>query len=231
VHDQLHPLSPEGVAVSQCRRAVVAGVALAAMVLGGCATSHHGPDAPAGAAATSTTKTSSAPAGVTAPTTRVFTPYGRGGAPTAGVVEHRSGSCFTQSITVAARGAYRCFAANTILDPCFAKPGTKHLLDCYPSPWSRAVQLHVDTLPTAATAVHVTRPWAIELAGGQHCVVTNGTAPTIRGVSLGYLCTDGDAGLRRDPAGGAMSALYRATDGAITTRAVDVVWHAAAGTG
>jgi hypothetical protein len=131
---------------------------------------------------------------------------------------------------VATRGAFRCFAANTILDPCFAKPGTKHVLDCYASPWSRAVQLHVATLPTA-TAAHVTRPWAIELAGGQHCVVTNGTAPMAHGVSLGYLCTDGDAGLRQDPAGGSMSALYRATDGAITTRTVDVVWGAVASTG
>ncbi len=219
--------------MSQCRRAVLAGVALAALVLGGCATSHHGSDAPAGAAATTTTtsRTSSAPAGVTAPTTRVFTPYGRGGAPTAGVVAHRSGSCFTRSITVAARGAFRCFAANTILDPCFAKPGTKHLLDCYASPWARAVQLHVATLPTATTTVNVTRPWAIELAGGQRCVVTNGTAPTVRGVSLGYLCTDGDAGLRQDPVGGAMSALFRATDGAITTRAVDVVWRAVTNAG
>lgn len=216
--------------MSLCRRAVVAGVALAAMVLGGCATSHHGTDAPAGAAATSTTQTSSAPAGVTAPTMRVFTPYGRGGAPTAGVVAHRSGSCFTRSITVATRGALRCFAANTILDPCFAKPGTKHVLDCYASPWSRAVQLHVAKLPKAAAAAHVTRPWAIELAGGQHCVVTNGTASTVRGVSLGYLCTGGAAGLR-SPTGHSMSALFRATDGAITTRAVDVVWRAVASTG
>ncbi len=218
--------------MSQCRRAVVAGVALVAMVLGGCATSHHGPATPAGATpATNTTKTSSAPAGVTEPTMRVFTPYGRGGAPTAGVVAHRSGSCFTRSITVSTRGAFRCFAANTILDPCFARPGTARVLDCFASPWSRAVQLHVAALSTAAGATHVTRPWAIVLAGGQHCVVTNGTAPLARGVSLGYLCADGDAGLRQDRAGAAMSALYRATDGAISTRAVDVVWRAAPSTG
>jgi hypothetical protein len=93
------------------------------------------------------------------------------------------------------------------------------------------VQLHVATLPTTATAAHVTRPWAIELAGGQHCVVTNGTAPIAHGVSLGYLCSDGDAGLRPDPAGAAMSAVYRATDGAVSTRAVDVLWRAVARTG
>ncbi len=210
--------------MSQCRRAVVAGVALAVMVLGGCATSHRGADAPAGGAPT--TRTTSAPAGVTVTKTRVFTPYDRSGAPTAGVVAHRSGSCFTRSITVNAQGAYRCFAANTILDPCFAEPGTTHVLDCYASPWSRAVQLRVSAVPTTTTAADVTRPWAIELAGGQHCVVTNGTAPVVRGVSLGYLCTDGAAGVRQTSAR-SMSALYRATDGAIATRAVLVVWRAA----
>ena len=72
----------------------------------------------------------------------------------------------------------------------------------------------------------VTRPWAIELAGGQRCVVTNGTAPVARGVSLGYLCTDGAAGLRQTTAK-SMSALYRATDGAIAARAVLVAWRGA----
>ncbi len=129
---------------------------------------------------------------------------------------------------MAASRAYRCFAENTILDPCFAAPGSAHVLDCYASPWARAVQVRVAKLPTHTAASHVTRPWAIELAGGQRCVVTNGTAPIVRGTALGYRCSGGAAaGLRGAVTERTLSALYRATDGAVSTPTVVAAWRAA----
>lgn len=205
----------------QCRRGVAVVAALAAMLLGGCASAHH--PSPAAVAGGHTASSSPLAGGTT---TRFFAPYRRSGAPTAGVVAHRSGSCFTKSITVAARGAFRCFAANTILDPCFAAPGSEHVVDCYAAPWTRAVELRVAKLPSTGLAAHVTRPWAIELAGGQRCVVTNGTAPVVQGIALGYQCADGAAGLRSDAAGRSLSALYRATDGALSTQTVQTAWRA-----
>jgi len=197
-------------------------IAAAAMVLGGCGSSHGPSSAPAAAAPT----TSSSPTAA-GTTTRIFTPYRRSGAPTAGVVAHRSGSCFARSITVATTGAYRCFAANAILDPCFTAPGATHVLDCYASPWSRAVQLRVAKLPSGGAGAHVTRPWAIQLTGDQRCVATNGTATLVRGVALTYQCTDGAAGLRSGSTEGVLTVLYRATDGAISTRTVVIAWRTA----
>lgn len=206
-----------------CRRGVGVLTALAALAISGCASSHSASTAPAAAA-----PSTSSSAGPAATTTQIFTPYRRSGAPTAGVVAHRSGSCFTKSITVASTSAYRCLAANAILDPCFAAPGSTHVLDCYTTPWAHAVQLRVAKLPSANVAAHVTRPWALELTGGRRCVVTNGTAPILRGVALGYQCTDGDAGLRGAAAGAVLSALYRASDGAVATCRVVTVWRTAA---
>jgi hypothetical protein len=191
----------------------------AVLLLAGCASSTSRPKVAAGGQ-----QISSTPAGVTVTKTRVFAPYDRSGAPTAGVVAHRSGSCFTASITVAARGAFRCFAANKILDPCFVVPGSTHLLDCYPAPWSRATQLRVAHLPKVTAVGHVSRPWAIELQGGVRCVVTNGTADIVRHVALGYQCPDGAAGLTAG-GGSTKHALYQATDGLVRTMRVTATWR------
>lgn len=205
-----------------------AAVALGATVLlaASCASSHHG-SKPAPNGAVGGHETSSAPAGATVTKTRIFAPYGRSGTPAAGVVAHRSGSCFAASITVAGHGAYRCFAANKILDPCFTMPSSTRLLDCYASPWSRATQLKVTHLPAANGTTHVSRPWAVELQGGARCVVTNGTATIVRHVALGYRCPDGAAGLIDPDAGGALKAMYKATDGLVRTVLVRTAWQAA----
>jgi hypothetical protein len=202
-------------------------IAAAAVILGGCGSAHD--SSPAPAAAGSTVSSSASPTvHATVTTTRIFTPYDRSGAPTAGVVAHRSGSCFAKSITVATGHAYRCFAANAILDPCFAAPGAHHVLDCYASPWAHAVELRVAKLTVAGAAAHVTRPWAIELVGGLRCVAANGTATFVRGVALTYQCPDGAAGLRAGSSPRTMSALYRASDGAIAMRAVAIAWRTTA---
>lgn len=203
--------------------ALIASVVLVA----GCASSHGTPE-PGSSAAGGGHQPSSAPAGAAVTKTRVFAPYGRDGAPAASVVAHHSGSCFTASITVASHDAYRCFAANKILDPCFVVPGSRRLLDCYTSPWSRATQLRVTHLPARSGTAHVSRPWAIELQDGTRCVVTNGTAAIVRHVALGYGCPDGAAGLTgRDDAGHAWRALYRSTDGLVQTVRVTAAWRAA----
>jgi hypothetical protein len=205
---------------------VGAAVALAVLVLAGCANSHPAGGGQQGAGGIETT-TSAAPTGATVTTkTRVFAPYDRSGAPTAGVAARRSGSCFTTSITVSAKSAYRCFAGNAILDPCFAAHAAPHVLACYTAPWSRAVRLTVTAaLPAASGAIHVARPWALELAGGLRCVVTNGTPTMLHGVALGYQCPDGWAGLLTT-SGALRHALYQASDGAVRTLGVTAVWRA-----
>jgi hypothetical protein len=205
---------------------VIAVAALvAALALAACASTRHTGGTPsAGAGAPAGTSTSVS-AGATVPIMLVFAPSDRSGGATAGAVAHRSGSCFTTSITVSATDAYRCFAGNSLLDPCFASPSSPSLLDCYASPWARAVQLRITgALPKGGTSLSISRPWAIELAGGLRCVATNGTPQLVRGVALTYQCADGAAGLRT-PA--APQALYAASDGAVRTVGVVGEWRTA----
>jgi hypothetical protein len=201
-------------------RAVVT-VVVALLALTGCASAHRTTTS----AGVGGEQTSSPPAGATVTKIRVFAPYDRGGAPTAGVAAHRSGSCFTSSITVTAAGAYRCFAGNSILDPCFVSPAARRVLDCYVAPWGHPIQLRVHTLPKASTTVKITRPWAIELVSGTRCVVTNGTPTILRGIALSYECSDGFAGLRTTAAR-TMTALYRASDGLVRVSRVTIAWSA-----
>jgi hypothetical protein len=168
-----------------------------------------------------------APAHATATVRHVFAAFGPGGAPTAGVEAHRSGSCFTASITVDDPVAYRCFAANTILDPCFAAARTASTVYCYATPWSRATALRLTKPLPTASVLPVTRPWAIELPGNNRCVVVTGTTTVVRGVPLGYRCQPGSAGLTTSTAGSATRhALYRAPGGTLRQVPVLAEWSA-----
>jgi hypothetical protein len=76
---------------------------------------------------------------------------------------------------VAGSSSYRCFASGgAIYDPCFAAPGasTGPLL-CPSNPAdSNVVELTIATLP-GSEGGPATRPWAMQLAGGQVCLQIN----------------------------------------------------------
>jgi hypothetical protein len=200
---------------------------LAIIVLSGCASepTKHSSSAPAAAPATSSA-TSATPVRATTTATHVFAAFDQGGAPAAGVAAHRSGSCWTSSITVSARAAYRCFAGNQILDPCFASSASRstRVVDCYADPWSHAVQLTLSRkLPAPGAPLKISQPWALELAGGNHCVVTTGTAPVVAGVTMRYQCDTGTAGLLNDTAS-ALRVQLRAPGGGLDRIAVAGAW-------
>jgi hypothetical protein len=104
-----------------------------------------------------------------------------------------SGNCWTASIAVDVAGAYRCFAGNQILDPCFAPAGQAAPLQlaCVASPWAPAIQLTLTSpLPTGGQrSGDPIRPWALELANGARCVSSTGTVPAVQGVNLEYYCS------------------------------------------
>lgn len=121
---------------------------------------------------------------------RRFAPFRADGRPAVRVARTATGSCFAASAAAPTARAYRCFAGNTILDPCFAPAGAAaRSLLCVSDPWSAAVRLRVPRLP-AATAPGAGRAWAFELARGLHCVAATGTVPSVAGVDLPYRCTD-----------------------------------------
>lgn len=138
-----------------------------------------------------------APANLVAHTaSHTFTPYGASGTLTVPVQAHRSGRCWSSSIAVPAARAYRCFAGNTILDPCFAPPHSAkpRSVACVADPWSPAVVLRLTKpLPARTPGPARNRPWALLLATGAKCVASTGTVPSVAGVNLPYQCSDATA--------------------------------------
>jgi hypothetical protein len=101
------------------------------------------------------------------------------------------GSCWTSSITVAASSAYRCYAGNTILDPCFAAAPAAREVSCYADPWASAVRVLLSAALPKPAPLAVTHPWALELANGKRCVAATGVVTRLGNVALLYRCEHG----------------------------------------
>ena len=230
VHTQVHRSARRTGRSRAAAVAVFPALAVVAVVLAACASGSGSAGAPASSSTATTTARSAPSVRTTTPqaaatVVHVFAPFDSSGAPVAGVTAHRSGSCFTSSITVAARHAYRCFAGSEILDPCFARTAGAHTLTCYLNPWSGAIQLRVTAALPAGSAGPVVRPWALELAGGSRCVVVTGTVDVVQQVPMTYRCGARSAGLV--PRGGAARvALLRSADGTATRVPVVAAWRA-----
>ncbi|MGN6607550.1 MAG: hypothetical protein ACTHMS_11160 [Jatrophihabitans sp.] len=173
----------------RCSRASNSGlivlIALLVGTLDACRSSSGGGDHSAGGAPTSPRSSSSTPAAAR-PSTVVHTLV-----PSAAAVSGtRTGNCFTTSITVGSADAYRCFAGNAILDPCY---GSGRTVTCYADPWSKPVSLRLTQPLPGGPAMTVHRPWAIQLAGGIRCIAATGVVPVVDHVPLTYTCLDGGA--------------------------------------
>jgi hypothetical protein len=156
------------------RAPIVAGCA--ALVVAGCADS-----------ATRAPAASQPPRPIPAAQAKVFVPVST--AP--GDTLH--GTCWTTSITVPSTAAYRCYAGNTILDPCFAAAPSARVVTCYADPWSPGTRVALaGPLPKSAPLA-VTHPWALELANGKRCVAATGAANRIGNLTLLYQCRHGGA--------------------------------------
>lgn len=221
------------------RLPLVAAAALAAVVLAGCASTTGTRTAggigrpvaaqPSGHQASPTGTVRVRTTDSAAHTSHhVFAAFGPGGAPTAGVTAHRSGSCFAGSITVAARSAFRCLSGNTLLDPCFVVPHSKRrAVDCYADPWSWATRVRLtQKLPHRSAPARIADPWALRLADGSRCVVTTGTSQLLRGVAMRYECGSSVvAGLLRTT-GQPLMALVRTAPHTVRQVTVAGTWSA-----
>lgn len=210
----------------------VCGTVLA-LVLTGCASRPAAPastrSATAGTSPAATHSNSSSgsasPTHSPATVAHVFAAFDSTGAPVLGIRTHRSGRCFASSITVPDRSAYRCFAGNEILDPCFAETASvRTVVDCYADPWTAAVQLRLTgALPSPGAPLKIAQPWAVQLSDGVRCVVTTGTTPLLRGVPMRYQCGTATAGLL-DTAGPLLRAQVRTAGGSVTQVTVTATW-------
>jgi hypothetical protein len=158
-------------------RGLLVALSAGALGLGGCATTSNATPTRAQIFAPSLTSASTTPPAVSATA---------------------SGSCWEGSLALYQdASAWRCTAANQIMDPCFAprdQPDAAQLI-CTSAPWAPATRLTL-TQPLPLEAANSTgsgpRPvWAVELANGDRCVLGTGTAPQVGNVVLDYVCATG----------------------------------------
>jgi len=110
-----------------------------------------------------------------------------------------SGQCLSHSVSSTTRpDAWRCSAGNSIMDPCYQRiMGDEKQLACpVDGPWSGKVVLLTISQPLAQdTRKEASRdaslPWALELAGGQHCSLFTGATAPVAGMRINYGCPGG----------------------------------------
>jgi hypothetical protein len=163
--------------------AAVAAVVVALIVFGPLRSSNgpvHSPVATHPSTTTTTTPPTTTPPPTTLPAgataQRIYYPFTSDGAvdPSLQITSTQSATTCVAS-GVAGNSSYRCFAGDTVEDPCFARQGaTTGPLVCTNDPASpEVVELTTSSLPAPLQGAPDKRPWAIELSDGQVCIQVN----------------------------------------------------------
>lgn len=86
--------------------------------------------------------------------------------------------------------AYRCFAGNTVYDPCWAEKAATATVLCLADPWSAGVaRLTVSSgLASIPNEGGIGEPWGVQLVTGQRCVLVQGAHQVFRGRVIDYSC-------------------------------------------
>jgi hypothetical protein len=106
-------------------------------------------------------------------------------------ITHRHGGASCQLGSEATGTAYRCFAGNEILDPCWVQAGKNrsHVI-CLLLPWSHQVsRLHVTKgYDNQGPASPAHRPWGLRLTNGTRCAGVQGASGTVHGRPITFFC-------------------------------------------
>ena len=159
----------------------------------------------------------------------IFDPYTASGKLTVAVVRRTEGSCWSTSLADPTSTAFRCFAGNQILDPCFARPNTardqRGTVACIADPWSEATVLTLTkALPTAAFTTH--RVWSFVRSDGATCVAATGTVPAVAGRNLDYNCSDHTFAALNDTRARHVRAVFAKLNATtLRTDTVRALWH------
>ena len=168
---------------------------------------------PVGAVSTTTAPpTTTTPASTPSTAIEMFAPWTTEGALAPGIQiadNLNDGSCSTGSLADGAnQNAWRCSSGNDVYDPCFAPPDETNITQvaCAQSPLSSVEVLTlVQPLPSSSTgtssgstgtsgdAGSTPSPWFMQLANGDRCERTTGTASSAGSPSLSYACQSGVA--------------------------------------
>jgi hypothetical protein len=124
-----------------------------------------------------------------------LSPVTRNGAPADGFrVASTAANATCEPGSEAIGRAYRCFAGNAIYDPCWAEKAATPTVLCLPYPWARRDIKLLVREPLGAIASNGAgpgpgEPWALELAGGQRCVLAQGAHSVFAGRVIDYYCS------------------------------------------
>lgn len=86
--------------------------------------------------------------------------------------------------------AYRCFAGNTVYDPCWSLRARTPTVLCLPAPWSHgAARLSVSS-PLAAIPNEggIGEPWGVQLRDGKRCLLAQGAHAEFGGTVIDFYC-------------------------------------------
>ena len=119
----------------------------------------------------------------------------------------REGRCWTGSIALPRKGAWRCMSDNSIYDPCFEPAASSGVVVCDadPSEHKPGFTLKLTEPLPKEDAPHLKtpqpkphpqpHPWIVELADGTRCRPYTGTMPFIEGLPpVRYYCEHSAAG-------------------------------------
>lgn len=123
---------------------------------------------------------------------RIFRPFNAAGRATLRV-QSRSGYCFTGSLAINRRNAWRCLVGNFLYDPCFSAAWVRGVVICPNLRLNGGVRIRLTrALPRRfarrGAPSLARRPWAIQLVNGTHCVYEAGSTNVFRRVRLNYVC-------------------------------------------
>jgi hypothetical protein len=112
------------------------------------------------------------------------------------------GACFSNSIAVDRKGAWRCMIVNSIEDPCFSIDQAGAVV-CGANPAQKNPGFLLKlTKPLPAEVKHGSpQPWLIELEDGTLCQALTGTLPWVKGDPVRWECEG------KSPAGTYLSSL------------------------
>lgn len=136
--------------------------------------------------------------GVASEATKIMyvAPVNRHGVPLPGwrVTSRVRGTCDAGSDSVPGP-VYRCFAGNSVLDPCWADRVEEGTVLCPVEPWSGELVKLTTTagLPPSTQRVPASLgfPWAVQLSSGKRCVAVQGAHEEYDGRVVGYTCVHG----------------------------------------
>jgi hypothetical protein len=117
-------------------------------------------------------------------------------------ITHRHGRAHCVLGSEATGSAYRCFAGNEILDPCWVQAGADHShVICLGLPWTHQVsRVHVTRgYDNSVPASPAHQPWGVRLSRGTRCARVQGATGRVHGRQITYFCPHSKLMLLGDP--------------------------------